>query len=163
MASQIFEVLVQKEYRLGAGAAFTLANMGRGEGTERPMAPAILVVDDEPEIRNFLRLLLEGEGYRVRIAADGEEAASLAATDPPDLVLTDWSMPRLGGDGLCALLRRRERTRQIPVVLMSAVTSSASADYAGFLAKPFDLDQMLGIIRECLNPDPPVTPSSCRR
>lgn len=112
--------------------------------------PSLLVVDDEPEIRNFLRLLLEGEGYRVRVARDGQEGAALAESDPPDLVLTDWAMPRLGGDGLCTLLRSNERTRQIPIVLMSAVTSSASADYSAFLPKPFDLEEMLRVIRGCL-------------
>ena len=113
--------------------------------------PGILVVDDEPEIRNFLRLLLEGEGYRVRVAHDGQEGATLAESDPPDLVLTDWAMPRLGGDGLCALLRGSDRTRQIPIILMSAVTSSASADYSAFLSKPFDLEELLRVIRGCLN------------
>jgi CheY-like chemotaxis protein len=63
-------------------------------------------------------------------------------------------MPRLGGDGLCALLRGREQTRQIPIVLMSAVTSSAAAEYSAFLSKPFDLDEMLGIIRNCLSLGP---------
>ena len=134
--------------------------MGANGSAERGRTPAILVVDDEPEIRNFLRMLLEGEGYLVRIARDGQEAAALAESDPPDLVLTDWAMPRLGGDGLCALLRGGERTRQIPIILMSAVTSSASAGYSAFLSKPFDLDEMLGVIRDCLNGGSPATARS---
>jgi DNA-binding response OmpR family regulator len=122
-----------------------------GNGTTTGMTQrSLLVVDDEPEIRNFLRLLLEGEGYRVRVARDGLEAADLAGSDPPDLVLTDWAMPHLGGDGLHALLHAGERTREIPIVLMSAVITGATAEYAAFLPKPFELGELLRVIRDCL-------------
>lgn len=110
----------------------------------------ILVVDDEAEIRAFLRLLLEEEGYQVETAANGLKAVEQAIARPPDLVLTDWAMPFFGGDDLRARLQSGKQTCQIPIILMTAFPSHPSEGYAAFLAKPFDLDALLALIRGCL-------------
>nr|MDQ3045608.1 response regulator [Chloroflexota bacterium] len=79
----------------------------------------VLVVDDEPLIRQVLSDLLEDEGHRVSTAPDGEAALDTVAKHIPDLLLADVMMPRLGGLGLSRSLR--ERGYDFPIVLMSAV------------------------------------------
>jgi CheY-like chemotaxis protein len=118
----------------------------------RDRLPCILVVDDDADLRDFLALLLEDEGYRVALAADG--AAALTAFDrvQPDLVLTDLQMPHMSGEALCAALQAR--APRVPVVLMSAGLDPrrVAADHgaAGWLAKPFDLEALLRLLRRLL-------------
>src|SRR5205807_10094715 len=65
------------------------------------------------------RLKLELDGYLVEIATDGEEAVTRATSDPPDIVFLDIRLPKLDGLGVLEALRRDERTRQVPVVILS--------------------------------------------
>ena len=82
-------------------------------------APYVLVAENEKSLADMVRTLLEDEGYRVTVAADGDAALKIIADDPPDLVLADVMMPRFDGFGLTRELRHRgDRT---PIVLMSAV------------------------------------------
>ena len=81
--------------------------------------PTVLVVEDEPAIREVVADLLEDEGYAVRQAADGLEAIDELEVDGVDLVLSDVRMPRLDGPALARRLRRHGYA--VPVVLMSAV------------------------------------------
>jgi CheY-like chemotaxis protein len=107
----------------------------------------ILIVDDEPALREILASVLADEGYAVQTATDGRSALDLIAAAPPDLVITDLSMPRLDGWGLLAQVRQDDPT--LPVLLISAVhpsvsgRSPAAPDHTAFLAKPFDLDVLL--------------------
>lgn len=78
----------------------------------------ILLVDDEPEIRRVLSRHLQRLGYTVQEAADGEEAAAAAAMEIPDVVITDMSMPRLGG--LELLERLRSMDPSLPVIVLTA-------------------------------------------
>ena len=72
----------------------------------------ILLVDDDPKILRPLQILLEADGYRVLTALDGEIATQVAATERPDLIVTAWMMPRMGGVALCPCGRRpRRRSR----------------------------------------------------
>ena len=80
----------------------------------------ILVVDDERSVRNILDFSLDAEGYRVIQAEDGEEALKLAGENPPDLIIMDVMMPRLDGFETCRKLKADSRTRDIPVVLLTA-------------------------------------------
>lgn len=82
----------------------------------------ILLVDDDPNILRPLRLLLEREGYRVLTASDGQAALAAAAVESPNLIVTDWMMPRLDGVGLCRQLRDDAATADIPVVMLSAAS-----------------------------------------
>ncbi len=79
---------------------------------------SLLVVDDEENIRLLYREELEEEGYRVTTAASGEEALELATHNRPDLVIMDIKMP--GISGVEALVRFKERDRELPVILCSA-------------------------------------------
>jgi DNA-binding response OmpR family regulator len=81
----------------------------------------ILLVDDEADNRRIYGDILTAEGYSVRRASGGDEAFALAMESPPDLVLSDVSMPSGDGLGLLARLRAEKKTARLPVVLMSGV------------------------------------------
>jgi CheY-like chemotaxis protein len=116
------------------------------DSQEKPTA-TVLVVDDEPAIREIVATLLEDEGYEVRHARDGVEA--LAAIDERiDLVLSDVIMPRLDGASLVRNLRRRGHL--VPVVLMSAVYADVDLPGVRFVPKPFEIDRLLGTVASAL-------------
>ena len=82
--------------------------------------PVLLVIDDELGILDTLRILLKGEGYEVITALDGEQGLEKAREEKPDLVVLDIMMPKLDGYETCRMLKSDERTRNIPVILLSA-------------------------------------------
>ena len=79
----------------------------------------VLFVEDDPTVAQMYRLKLELDGYAVDVAGDGEQAVNRATSDPPDIIFLDIRLPRLDGLGVLEALRRHERTRQIPVVILS--------------------------------------------
>jgi len=126
------------------------AQVGVGAGA----GERVLVVDDEDMLREVTQAWLVRDGYRVRCAADGEEALRLLVELPFDLVLLDLSMPRLSGPGVLAWLRAH--APRVPVLLMSGSGHAAAEDEhppgtAGFLAKPFDLTLLSGAVRRALD------------
>lgn len=104
---------------------------------------SILIVDDDPSIRDFLAFLLEDEGFRVSTASDGADALSKIAEDPPDVVLTDLMMPRM--DGFELIRRLRAESQVGAIIAMSAVTANSGRvpDADAFLPKPFEIDHLL--------------------
>jgi DNA-binding NtrC family response regulator len=117
----------------------------------RPSQPAlILVVDDEPHIVDFLSLLLEDEGYRVRQARNGREALSAIEQEPPHLIISDVMMPDVNGVELVQQLERLRSEPQPKVILMSAVSRSAPSPAIPFIEKPFDIDDILDIVGNML-------------
>jgi CheY-like chemotaxis protein len=110
----------------------------------------ILVAEDDPDIAALLRAALEDEGYAVETAVDGL-AAWEAALELPAAILFDLAMPRMDGFELARRLRRDARTRAIPLVAVSAHEDLADAAAAlgidAAIAKPFDLDRLLGVVR----------------
>lgn len=113
----------------------------------RTSGPTVLVVDDDPRVREFIRVNLEMEGYVVAEAADAEEALQAIEGQTPDLVLLDVVMP--GVDGWQMLQRMQERHGSIPVIMFSGqVDPEAAGDAAergarGFVGKPFDPQQLI--------------------
>ncbi|GAA1685465.1 response regulator transcription factor [Nonomuraea maheshkhaliensis] len=114
----------------------------------------MLVVDDEPALREALQSSLEFEGYKVVTAVDGQEALDAVATDSFDAVLLDVMMPRL--DGLTACRRLRASGNHIPVLMLTARdavgdrVSGLDAGADDYLVKPFELDELLARVRALL-------------
>ena len=105
----------------------------------------VLVVDDEPVIRESLAAVLMDEGFAVQTAEDGLEALILQTQRPADLILCDVNMPLVDGDERLAELR--ERGDRTPVVLMSAAqVPECNLPNIRSLQKPFDLDAVLDLI-----------------
>lgn len=104
----------------------------------------ILVVDDDPDVRGFLQMLLESEGYRVYTAVDGLEALTAARRAKPDLIVLDFMMPSLDGRGFREAQLRDPAIAGIPVVLTTAATEVSalgrSLGAAACFQKPFDLE-----------------------
>ena len=85
------------------------------------MSSTILLVDDEQDIVETLRYSLEREGYATLSARSGAAAMNyLGQSHTPDLVLLDWMLPDMSGTEVCRNLRMVERTRRIPVIMVSA-------------------------------------------
>ena len=105
------------------------------------MTRRVLVVDDAEDIRAVARMSLERlAGWEVTEAATGSDAVELAAAQQPDAVLLDVHMPGLDGEQTLALLHADPRTRDIPVLLLTARTGPAveRPGLRGVVAKPFD-------------------------
>jgi len=119
--------------------------------------PLVLVVDDEPGIVDFLRFALEDNGYRVQTARDGVDALTKVNAERPDFVLTDLMMPRLNGWELSDRLRELSRTRDVPIIGMSAVEPKR-ARLDVFLRKPFELDDLLSALSKLANGHPAASP-----
>lgn len=121
----------------------------------------VLLVEDDPEMRELMALALRGDGYEVREAADGLEALRLlGAEENPgfDLVVSDVRMP--GCSGLEMLQRLRGRPSQIPVVLVTAfgdreTHARARRLGAALLDKPFELNDLRELVFEALDPRSP--------
>ena len=108
----------------------------------------VLVVDDEPAIREVIATLLEDEGYLVRHAKDGLEALDAINGNRIDLIVSDVVMPRLDGASLVRKLRRLGHL--MPVVLMSAVYADVDLPGVRFVPKPFEIDRLLGTVASAL-------------
>jgi CheY-like chemotaxis protein len=104
----------------------------------------VLVVDDEEDIREVAALSFELAGWDVKTAPSGREGFAAASAAAPDVILLDVMMPELDGPGTYALLQEDPRTREIPVVFLTAKIQSAdrrryvALGVRGVIAKPFD-------------------------
>jgi CheY-like chemotaxis protein len=116
------------------------------------MARRILVVDDDPGVRDVVTLVLGDEGFPVATAADGRQALASIAAERPDLVLLDLNMPEMTGWEVLSQLQA-ERAG-IPVVLLTAEQggqAEAQRCHAdGYLGKPFDIADLLTVVERCL-------------
>ena len=112
----------------------------------------LLVVDDDLDIREALQDVLEGAGYSVCCAADGQQALETLRCGrcTPDLILLDLMMPRMNGFEFRDVQRRESGLCDIPVLLASAdpalPQAARSLGVAGYLRKPLDLDDLLGTV-----------------
>ncbi len=108
------------------------------------MDSTILVVEDDPQLREVITEALSDEGYDVYEAFDGQRALERIASVAPDLVLSDIRMPRLGGVELAERLSRLHNP--IPIVLMSTSSNAPQNGQTPFLAKPFSLDDLVALV-----------------
>jgi DNA-binding response OmpR family regulator len=120
------------------------------------VATKVLVVDDEPDIRELCRVNLEFSGFDVMEAADGVEALDLCRREHPDLVFLDLMMPKLDGWGVLEALTADERTADIPVVLLTARGADEDqirgwmGGIVEFVTKPFNPMVLLDCARSAL-------------
>jgi CheY-like chemotaxis protein len=122
------------------------------------MSCRVMVVEDEPENRLFIGLMLRTEGYEVVEAEDGPAAfGHLTAGTEPDLILLDVMMPGLNGWQVFEKLREEPRWRGIPVVMLTALAQRADVERAvqlgvdGYLTKPFEPADLIHTIEETLH------------
>lgn len=108
----------------------------------------LLVVDDDPHLRDALALLFEDAGYIVHVAANGMAALEVVARHALDLVVTDLHMPDLDGAGLIARLRREQP--ELLIVVVSAGIRVSPIAGVPFVAKPFDADHLLATVARLL-------------
>ncbi|RKH71914.1 response regulator [Corallococcus aberystwythensis] len=116
----------------------------------------VLVVDDDPDILEALSEILEAEGFEIRRARNGKEALERLEPDPPDLILLDLMMPVMDGWEFAQRMRQKPDFAAIPIIVLSAdrnVGSKAKDIGAmGHLAKPFELNDLLSMVRQSLSP-----------
>jgi chemosensory pili system protein ChpA (sensor histidine kinase/response regulator) len=126
----------------------------------------IIVADDSISVRKFVGRMLEKNGYRVKLAADGLEAAELVSQHGCHLVITDLEMPRMTGYELMAQLRQSPATRRIPVMVVTSRAGAKHRDRAikegatAFLTKPVQEDQLIAAVEQLMGSEAarPVVP-----
>ncbi len=120
------------------------------------MQPYVLVMEDEDALATLLQYNLEKEGYRVVVAADGEEGMLQIEERLPDLVLLDWMLPKLSGIEVCRRIRGRPETRNLPIIMLTARgeetdrvrgLDTGADDY---MTKPFSMTELIARIRAVL-------------
>jgi two-component system phosphate regulon response regulator PhoB len=142
--------------------------MGQGRITEvgasdieffkrtRTMANKVLVADDEIHIIHVVAIKLRNNGYEVIAANNGLEAYDLACREKPDIVVTDYQMPLMTGIELITKLREDERTKDIPVILLTARSFAVTQEQqeslgvSSCLSKPFSPKELLKTIQDIL-------------
>jgi len=122
----------------------------------------ILIADDETHILNVLSIKLQNAGYNVITAEDGAEAYELACTQKPDLVITDYQMPRLSGLELCSKLTCDPATSDVSAILLTARGFSLSEEdmrlgnIKEVITKPFSPRKVLSRVQELLGEAAPA-------
>jgi chemosensory pili system protein ChpA (sensor histidine kinase/response regulator) len=126
----------------------------------------IVIADDSISVRKFVGRMLEKNGYRVKLAADGLEAAELVTQHGCHLVITDLEMPRMTGYELMAQLRQSPSTKRIPVMVVTSRAGAKHRDRAmkegasAFLTKPVQEDQLLAAVEQLMGTEAarPIVP-----
>jgi DNA-binding response OmpR family regulator len=120
----------------------------------------ILLVDDDHEIIESLRMLLEAKGYSIQIARDGNQGLALAERDDPDLMILDMMMPKRSG---FLVLEKLRRSRPVPlkIIMITANEGSRHKAYAemlgvdDYIRKPFAMDRLLESVEKLIGPGSP--------
>ena len=118
--------------------------------------PRILIIEDERGLTQTLNWFFNKEGYEVTVSGDGAEGLRKAQTGLPDVVLLDLNLPGMNGLDVCRELRAGERTRDIPIIILTAKSEEAdqlvgfSLGADDYVTKPFGMDELLARIRAAL-------------
>ncbi len=116
----------------------------------------ILIVDDETDIAESLRFVLEAAGYTCYCAYDGEEGLRLAKDIEPDLMILDIMMPKINGYKISRLLKFDKKYKDIPILMLTARSQDSDkliGEETGaneYITKPFDLDEVVAKVNEYL-------------
>ena len=127
------------------------------------MQPSVLVVEDEPAQREVIAYNLEGEGFRVIKAGDGNEALLLIEEEEPDLILLDWMLPGTSGIEICRQIKMKPSFRMTPVIMVSARSEEVDkvrgletgAD--DYICKPYSVLEMIARVKAHLRRSRPAT------
>ena len=123
----------------------------------------ILVIDDEPSIAHVIRLLLEAQGHEVLVADDGSRGVATAQRRAPDAIVLDVMMPVMDGFAVLEALKADERTSDVPVMMLSALTSDPieqrclALGAMRYVEKPFEGNQLLDAVAALLSSGPATT------
>ena len=147
---------VDAQARLAAAHAQSTSPLPAAQVTEdAPQAPLVMVVDDSLTVRRVTQRLLERSGFRVMLAKDGLDAMEkLSGDELPSVVLSDIEMPRMDGFDLVRNMRADSRLAALPVIMITSRIAQKHRDYAAqlgvdhYLGKPYDEEQLLGLIRQ---------------
>lgn len=127
-----------------------------GPGGRQKSGPLVLIVDDDPGLRSFVKASLELEGYSVREAGSAEEGLAALEEGAPDLILLDVMMPQVDGWEMLRRVQERHGVGSIPVLMFSGKVDEAAAAEArdrgasGFIGKPFDPQQLIESAKQML-------------
>lgn len=123
------------------------------------IASTVLVVDDISDNLVMLSLWLQGRGYRVLTADNGERAIETAALARPDLIIMDIHMPELDGFGATRRIRQRDGLETVPIIALTAFSTEGfrkaaiDAGIDGYLNKPIDFEKLANLISRLLKED----------
>jgi DNA-binding response OmpR family regulator len=119
------------------------------------MAPRILIVDDDPTIRDLSRMHLGNAGYDVEVAQDALVAGRMVLRSPPDLIIVDVNMPHMDGFEFVAALRADRSVPRIPIIFL---TSEEEGEYrgkdlgaVGYITKPVRVDRLLALVAKSVS------------
>jgi len=127
---------------------------GTAETAERPL---VLIVDDDEQLREFVRVNLEMDGYVVREAGSAEEGLAALEAEPPDLVLLDVMMPQVDGFEMLRRMQDRHGVGAVPVIMFSGKVDEETASRAAregaqaFMGKPFDPQALIESTKQLLS------------
>ena len=118
---------------------------------------SILIVDDEEDVLTLLQIVFETSGFIARTASTGKAAVSSAYENPPDVILLDVMMPEMDGWQVLKILKGDEKTRAIPVAMLSARAErrdkmiGLQEGAEGYIAKPFSTAEVIREVQSLLN------------
>ena len=124
--------------------------------------PLVLVVDDSITVRRVTQRLLQREGYRVALAADGLQALERLQQERPAVVLSDIEMPRMDGFDLARNIRADESLADLPIIMITSRIAEKHHDHARtlgvnhYLGKPYSEEELLRLVRRYAGVDLPV-------
>ena len=124
--------------------------------TDEARIRSIVIVEDDEDIADSIRYNLEREGFRVRVAATGEDAINLILDRPPNLILLDLNLPHMSGFEMCRRLRAESTTARVPILMLTARTDESDkvlglnlgAD--DYITKPFSMRELVARVRAVL-------------
>lgn len=121
----------------------------------------ILLIDDDPDFVEAVKVIVENGGYEVKVAYDGEEGLEAVTAEKPDLIVLDVMMPVMNGHECCAKLKANPDTAKIPVILLTAVADRVTtstythrdmleSDAEDYMPKPVEPQELLKLIQNWL-------------
>jgi excisionase family DNA binding protein len=145
-----------RRYRLRDLEAFVAGSAGGATAARSRPAQLVLIVDDDPRIREFVRVNLEMDGFAVREAGSADEGLAALEDEPPDLILLDVMMPKVDGWEMLQRVRERHGVDSIQVIMFSGQVEHDGTDQAeaggaqAFVGKPFNPQDLVARAKDLL-------------